>query len=262
MSGLMAKMAFFKKKKELTEDERRKKKEDSKYSAKRAMIKSVGANFIGLGASSALLNQFNKSVKHDPENFKKVKDYYKDKHGHRVHYDDETRTSAKPAHNYAGANNLGGSKDKSGYIFHDKSHHDPTMLAHEHGHVHPRGKLPIPAGFNLPSSTPAKVIGAGITAKMSNSKNKWVRRAGVALPLLSTIPHLYEEGRASVHAKRALNDIGVKKDVNKKLLMAHGAYSANSLIPAAASTYVNHKIKQRREKIMKEEEGKKNEQAS
>jgi hypothetical protein len=95
---------------------------------------------------------------------------------------------------------------------------------------------------------------------MSNSKNKWVRRAGVALPLLATMPHLYEEGRASYHAKKALNDIGYKKDVNSKLLKAHGTYSVNSLIPAAASTYMNYKIKKRRERLMKEEESK-NEQA-
>lgn len=160
---------------------------------------------------------------------------------------------------YGGINNGENKNDNSGQISHSSEHLDPVILAHEHGHIHAKGRI-FRGDFARPANLPNKIVGAGITAKMSNSKNKWIRRAGVALPLLSTIPHLHEEARASFHAKKGLNELGIKKDVNKKLLYAHGTYSARSLIPAAASTYMNYKIKKRRERLMKEEQ-EKNEQA-
>lgn len=275
MNGFMVKMAFFKKKKELTEEEK-KKQEDSKNSAVGAMKRSLKFHAAGALAGSALIAGASKHAKDDPENFDKVKKHFKEKHGHSVEYREhespmrDFKSGNKIADAITKATNMPGmsygadvdhSKKNTGNIHYNTEEKDPVLLAHEHGHIHNKGRI-FKGSLSRPQDIGAKIIGAGITARMANSKNKWVRRAGVAAPILATIPHLHEEARANYHAKKSLNELGIKKDVNKKLGLSYGAYGAKSLIPAIGSTYVNHKIKQRREKIMKEEENKKNEQAS
>lgn len=145
-----------------------------------------------------------------------------------------------------------------GMVFVDTVTPHIGLTAHEVGHTKQHkgalGHLTRAADNMYSVSKGATHASALPSIGLGLSKNKNLRRLGVALPWLAAAPMLVEEGRANVHAWKILNQVASgaeKSEARKSLARSFGSYlsvpaamSAGSYAAGKASQYARRKMEE------------------